>query len=151
MIRVLLITLALAGCSILPETPPAPSTALADHELTRYETGEVEPFPAVDLPDHQEGEDGSLYWVIDFEAMEKIDAALAVGEANTQALAERNRQIETINFERDALLRAGRLAEYQASLYHQLWSNEIRQGWIDSMVCRGVTGGALLFLAAGAL
>jgi hypothetical protein len=33
--------LMLTGCGITPNTPPAPSTPLAEYELTDYETGEV--------------------------------------------------------------------------------------------------------------
>jgi len=51
----------------------------------------------------------------------------------------------------DALLRAGRMAEREAELYHRLYVAEVRQGFIDTLVSRGVTGLALILLAAGAL
>lgn len=152
----------LTGCAIGPEVPPAPSKDLAEFEPTEYQTSDVEPMPAVDTADPIERDDGSLFfpWTtvagVEFpglthEQVEALDALHAVGYANTQALVERNAQIEAINLEREALLRAGRLAEYEATLYHQLYSTEVRQSWLDGLMCKGVTGAALIFLAAGSL
>lgn len=151
MIRVALIALVLAGCSMMPETPPAPSTTLADFELTDYQPEAVEPMPDVEIPSPVMSDDGEPYWRISFETMERINAALAVGHANTQALVERIDQGRGMHLTTEALLRAGQHAEQQATLYHELYTNERRQGWFDGMACKAVTSGAMLLFAVGSL
>lgn len=151
MIRALAITLLLTGCSLTPETPPAPSQPLHDYELVEYETSEVEPIPSLGEPEVVMDGEFVDHFRLTPEQARILAAALEIARENTQALIERNRQIQAINAERRALLEAGRLSEMQATAYHELWTNEVHQGWLDGMMYRGVTGAMLIALAAGAL
>jgi hypothetical protein len=148
---ILTIALALTGCGITPNTPPAPSTPLAEYQLTDYETGEVEPIPKVGQVEIVMDGDQVDHFRLTPEQARILAAALEVARENTAALIERNRQIQAINAERRSLLQAGRLAETQARAYYELWVGEIHQGWLDGLMYRGVTGAMLVALAAGAL
>lgn len=141
----------LAGCGITPETPPAPAMHLGEYELSDYETGEVEPIPRVgEIEPVMDGEYVD-YFKLTPDQGRILAALVEVAQEHREALVERNRQIQAINAERRALLQAGRLAEIQAQAYHGLYVGEVRQGWLDSLMYRGVTGLAVALLAAGAL
>lgn len=141
----------LAGCGLAPTTPPAPSTPLADYELTDYQTSKVEPIPSVGRPEPVMDGEYVDHFRLTPDQARILAAALEIARENTQALIERNRQIQAINTERRALLEAGRLSEIQARAYHELWVGEVHQGWLDGLLYRGVTGAMLIALAAGAL
>lgn len=141
----------LSGCSITPETPPAPGTPLAEYEMTEYQTSEVEPIPSMGEPEVVMDGEFVDHFRLTPEQGRILAALVEVAQEHRQALIERNRQIQAINAERRALLEAGRLSEIQATAYYELWVGEIHQGWLDGLMYRGVTGAALMFLAAGAL
>lgn len=133
---------------------------LADYELVEYETGEVEGIPSMGEPvpvdKHGNVVDADSDEYVDHfrltpDQVRILDAILEIARENTAALIERNGQIDAMDAERIALLQVGRLAEIQAQAYHGLWVGEIRQGWLDGLMYRGVTGAMLIALAAGAL
>jgi hypothetical protein len=147
----ILAALALTGCGITPNTPPAPSTPLAEYQLTDYQTGEVEPIPSMGRPEPVMDGEYVDHFRLTPDQARILAAALEIARENTQALIERNRQLQAINAERRALLEAGRLSEIQATAYYELWFGEIHQGWLDGLMYRGVAGAVLIALSAGAL
>lgn len=151
MIRALAITLLLTGCSLTPETPPAPSQPLHDYELVEYQTSEVEPIPSLGEPEVVMDGEFVDHFRLTPEQARTLAALVEIARENTQALVERNQQIKAMHAETRALLQAGRLAEIQALAYHGLYVGEVRQGWLDSLMYRGVTGLAVALLAAGSL
>ncbi len=148
---ILIAVLALAGCGITPETPPAPAMHLAEYELVEYETAEVEPIPSMGRPEPVMDGEYVAYFKLTPDQARTLAALVEIAQEHRQALIERNRQIQAINAERLALLQAGRLAEIQAQAYHGLYVGEVRQGWLDSLIYRGLTGAMIAFIAAGSL